>query len=146
MVKRAIVIVLVFSVLLLQGCATAAKKKDLEIQSLRNELSALNSQLQIKQEEVDSLKSELNALNARNEMMAAKPGRISEVKSRPNVRQIQLALKNAGYNPGKIDGRLGRQTKDAIRAFQRDNNIPADGRVGKVTWKLLGRYLSVKMK
>jgi g-D-glutamyl-meso-diaminopimelate peptidase len=71
---------------------------------------------------------------------------VPEVKSRPSAKHIQLALKNAGYNPGPVDGRMGRQTKDAIRAFQRGNNLTADGKVGKQTWGLLKEYLYKKVK
>jgi peptidoglycan hydrolase-like protein with peptidoglycan-binding domain len=55
-------------------------------------------------------------------------------------------LKNAGYNPGRIDGRLGKQTREAIKAFQRANNIPADGKVGKQTWEVLRGSLVNKVK
>jgi peptidoglycan hydrolase-like protein with peptidoglycan-binding domain len=71
---------------------------------------------------------------------------VVEIKSRPNIKQIQIALKNAGLEPGPIDGRMGRQTREAIRAFQRAHNLPADGKVGKLTWNLLSEYLYKKIK
>ena len=33
----------------------------------------------------------------------------------------QQALKRAGYDPGPIDGLVGRQTVEAIHSFQKDN-------------------------
>jgi len=68
-------------------------------------------------------------------------GENREVKSRPSVKQIQKALKNAGYNPGSIDGKFGRQTREAIKDYQRANNLKPDGKVGKKTWKSLRKYL-----
>jgi carboxyl-terminal processing protease len=57
-----------------------------------------------------------------------------------------MALKNAGYDPGKIDGKMGKQSSEAIKAFQKANNLPVDGKVGKKTWSLLRDYLNKKVK
>lgn len=142
--KLMVVLVLAFCVLNLLGCATARKQKDLEIQGLRNQISALEAQIQAKDEEINSLRE---ALTVAEEQKAVRQKKvIAEIKSRPTVRQIQIALKNAGYNPGAIDGRMGRQTLEAIKAFQRANNLAVDGRVGKLTWNLLRKYLYQKVK
>ena len=53
-----------------------------------------------------------------------------------------MALKNAGYYSGKVDGVKGRNTKRAIKAFQRDHGLVSDGVAGKKTWDLLSKYLS----
>lgn len=45
--------------------------------------------------------------------------------------QRALALKN--YDPGPVDGVRGRRTIAAIRAFQHDNDLEADGIVGPLT-------------
>lgn len=55
---------------------------------------------------------------------------------------IQSALKSAGYYDGEVDGKIGPKTRDAIRAFQRDHNLKADGVCGKKTWEQLKSYLS----
>ena len=149
MFKRAVIFFSMFALSIsLAGCATARRSKDFEIQGLRNQVSVLESQLQSKDEEINSLKDQLNSqqLQARQVFPARKLKVIPEVKSRPNIKQIQKALKNAGYNPGTIDGRMGRETKDAIRAFQRANGLRADGKVGKNTWVLLEKYLYQKTK
>ncbi|MBM3243656.1 MAG: peptidoglycan-binding protein, partial [Candidatus Omnitrophica bacterium] len=62
---------------------------------------------------------------------------IIESKSQPSAKDIQLALINAGYNPGKVDGRIGKQTIEAIKSFQKAHNLVADGKVGKKTWAVL---------
>ena len=56
---------------------------------------------------------------------------------RPSVRDIQLALKRQGYDPGPIDGKMGAQTKAAIKAFQRSHGLEPDGVVGRKTWARL---------
>ncbi len=55
---------------------------------------------------------------------------------------IQAALKNAGYYHGNVDGKIGHQTKEAVRAFQRDHDLEGDGVVGRRTWDKLKTYLS----
>jgi len=60
---------------------------------------------------------------------------------KPSVTDIQTALKNAGFYTGKIDGSLGPKTKKAIEAFQKANNLKADGKVGPKTWELLKTHL-----
>jgi murein L,D-transpeptidase YcbB/YkuD len=58
-------------------------------------------------------------------------------------RQIQTALKNAGYDPGSIDGKLGPKSKKAIKDFQTANGLKADGKVGPKTWSKLSTYVSL---
>jgi localization factor PodJL len=45
------------------------------------------------------------------------------------VRNIQAILNNNGYEAGPADGVLGEKTKAAIKAFQADNGMQADGEV-----------------
>lgn len=54
---------------------------------------------------------------------------------------IQRALQGAGYYEGAIDGEIGSTSRDAIRRFQQDNGLHADGVVGKKTWEKLKDYL-----
>ena len=61
---------------------------------------------------------------------------------KPTAQQIQQALKNAGFYAGKVDGTVGPKTKKAIEAFQSQNGLKADGKVGIKTWKLLSTYLN----
>jgi len=50
------------------------------------------------------------------------------------VRQLQEALKEAGHDPGPIDGEFGPATEAAVRAFQQEKEIAVDGVVGDITW------------
>jgi peptidoglycan hydrolase-like protein with peptidoglycan-binding domain len=144
MEKRVLLLGLaVVFVVSLSGCSTTRKNKDLEIQGLRNQVSALESQKPAKIEETSS-----------SEQVSAKSGEVSaesldkagEVKDRPNARQIQAALKNSGYYQGVIDGKLGKKTRQAIKDFQKANNLSVDGKVGKKTWAALKDYLEKKVK
>ena len=57
------------------------------------------------------------------------------------TKQIQTALKKAGFYKGEIDGKIGPRTKAAIRAFQKAKKLNPDGVVGAKTWEELKRYL-----
>lgn len=46
-----------------------------------------------------------------------------------NVRQIQEALKAEGHDPGPVDGVMGPQTKEALRAYQRSQSLTETGRL-----------------
>lgn len=54
------------------------------------------------------------------------------------VRQLEARLKKYGFNPGKVDGKFGKQTARAVRKFQRAFGLKADGVAGKKTWRMLG--------
>jgi peptidoglycan hydrolase-like protein with peptidoglycan-binding domain len=49
----------------------------------------------------------------------------------PVVVRIQRGLKEAGFYGGPLNGRLNRETEDAIRAYQRTTNLKVDGRASK---------------
>ena len=46
---------------------------------------------------------------------------------------LQILLKSNGYYYGKIDGQIGTQTKNAIRKYQRTQNLVDDGILGAET-------------
>lgn len=128
--------VAVIALVLLGGCATARSAKDLEIQGLKNQVSVLEAQIQDKDQLIEDLQTSLVKQQKTSTTM------VGEVKSRPSVKQIQTALSNAGYNPGPIDGKIGKRTRQAIRDFQKDKGLMVDGRVGKQTWSALRSYLN----
>lgn len=61
---------------------------------------------------------------------------------KPTKQEIQIALKNAGFYSGEIDGKIGPMSKKAIEDFQKANNLQADGKVGLTTWNALSKYLN----
>ena len=56
-------------------------------------------------------------------------------------KDIQTALKNAGFYTGSIDGKIGPKTKKAVEEFQKAKGLKADGTVGPKTWIELEKYL-----
>ena len=147
MAKKVLVLILLGVVtVFLSSCVTTRKYSDSEIESLKNRISLLETQLQARDDEIYSLKQALMKSEEVGGSTVVSKKVVGEVKSRPNVKQIQLALRNAGYNPGPIDGRMGKQTRSAIRQFQSANNLAVDGKVGKKTWAVLKKYLYKKVK
>jgi peptidoglycan hydrolase-like protein with peptidoglycan-binding domain len=59
---------------------------------------------------------------------------------KPSTREIQQALKNAGFYQGTLDGKMGPVTRDAVKEFQRVHGLTDDGIVGKQTWAKLQAY------
>jgi g-D-glutamyl-meso-diaminopimelate peptidase len=59
----------------------------------------------------------------------------------PFVEAAQLALQRAGLLNTDPDGIFGVQTAEAVRKFQRQNALPADGIIGVATWQRLLPYL-----
>jgi hypothetical protein len=55
-----------------------------------------------------------------------------------NVRQAQEALKAQGQDPGPIDGVMGPKTQEALRAYQRSQNLTETGRLDSETAQKLG--------
>lgn len=152
MFRKAYIFVLlgVFAISL-SGCVTAraSKQKDLESQGLRNQVSALESQIQRRDQEINSLKEELNSLIEQKNQAAAESVKEKPavgVSTRPTTKQVQTALKNAGFYTGNVDGHMGKKTHDAVKAFQKVNNLTVSGKVSKKTWALLSGYLTQKTK
>ena len=148
MLKRMLILcALSIFVISLTGCAATVRQKDEEVQGLKNQVSLLESQVQSKGEEINGLKDNLSRTQQEKETtLAPQAKKVVEVYTRPKARDIQTALLNAGYNPGTVDGHMGKQTKEAIKTFQKANNLHIDGKVGKKTWELLRGYLEKKIK
>ncbi|MDD5084778.1 MAG: peptidoglycan-binding protein [Candidatus Omnitrophica bacterium] len=157
--KRFIVFGCIFFMMLtlcVAGCAKNKKKaKETETQqaALSSELERIEAELASTrellkqsegerlrmQEEIDALKSGGVATTAGAEMtegMYRTPSGFTIP-----AKDLQVALKNAGYYTGPIDGVVGKGTKQAIQDFQRDNGLEADGVCGRQTWTKLSQYL-----
>lgn len=64
---------------------------------------------------------------------------LSKLGSRGNeVRRIQSKLKELGYYKGSVDGIYGIATQKAVRSFQKNCGITADGIAGPKTLKYMG--------
>lgn len=66
--------------------------------------------------------------------------KLSTVKmgsSGSDVLHLQKRLATKGYGVGVIDGKFGRKTLEAVKAFQAENDLVVDGIVGAKTWAAL---------
>jgi len=61
------------------------------------------------------------------------------VSSHERVRTAQITLAQLGYNPGPADGIVGTRTRVAVKSFQRDHHLRADGILGPITYAALIR-------
>ena len=65
----------------------------------------------------------------------AAPAAPQAVATQPSLNQavsnLQSQLAARGYDPGPIDGVMGERTRQAIRAYQRDRQMPVDGQVSQ---------------
>ena len=67
-------------------------------------------------------------------------------KSYAVVEEMQKSLKELGYYDGSVDGIYGAQTTDAVKKFQTDSGITADGRWGPETNAAINAALGTDSK
>jgi murein L,D-transpeptidase YcbB/YkuD len=58
--------------------------------------------------------------------------------SRSDVLDLEQALAENGYDPGRVDGIFDSRTRAAIEKFQQDHQLAATGIVDPATGELLG--------
>jgi peptidoglycan hydrolase-like protein with peptidoglycan-binding domain len=134
------VLVSTFLVLTVAGCATTSKTTSTsQSQQLEARLQEMQSQLQQRDQEIRNLENELERIKAESAQEIT--GKDLNSAAKPTEKDIQAALKAAGFYNGEIDGKVGPKTKDAIKAFQKANGLKEDGVVGKQTWAKLLTYL-----
>lgn len=130
----------------LTGCAgtRGAQMRELQTQmahfegrvrAIEQQTGLVESKAWNQREDVAYLKGRVEGLQTG----VGAPGKAASIK--PSKKQIQLALKNTGYYDGSIDGKIGPRTKEAIREFQRNHGLAADGKVGAKTWVQLSAFL-----
>jgi peptidoglycan L-alanyl-D-glutamate endopeptidase CwlK len=68
---------------------------------------------------------------------------LKEGMSGTEVNNLQTALKAKGFDPGVIDGQFGLGTEAALIAFQKSENLPADGIAGTQVQTALGLIAAV---
>lgn len=130
---------LLLVLVMVPGCATARARKAADSEQ-QNQLASLQNEIQTKDQQIQDLQYQLQQVQRANydttggyAMTGSSVIRVPGVE----VGDVQRALARAGFNPGPVDGRLGKKTRAAIKAFQRRNNLKADGIVGERTWALL---------
>ena len=64
---------------------------------------------------------------------SSKPDTLEMGSTGSEVRRLQQKLKDLGYLSGSVDGSFGVATQAAVIAFQKNNNLTADGKAGTAT-------------
>ena len=57
---------------------------------------------------------------------------------RGRLRTVQRILAERGYDPGSLNGQMGRKTREALKRFQSDNGLPGTGEADAATRVALG--------
>jgi peptidoglycan hydrolase-like protein with peptidoglycan-binding domain len=60
------------------------------------------------------------------------------------VRTVQHSLTTLGYQPGRIDGRVGEETERTIRAFEAEHGLAVTGRISAELFSRLARAVGAK--
>lgn len=68
---------------------------------------------------------------------APRPGRLGLL----HAQRVQMALRQAGFYEGPVNGMLGPITKGALKNFQEEFGLEPSGRVDPPTWAKLSDYL-----
>ncbi|MBI1977474.1 MAG: peptidoglycan-binding protein [Candidatus Omnitrophica bacterium] len=124
------------------GCVSKSQYQT-EVSSLQGQVSQLDAALRAEQEKNQALQAQLGA---RLESAIPKIPFTGATYRTPSgfelpAVDIQKALKAAGYYAGTADGKIGPSSREAIRNFQRDHGLTADGVCGQQTWSKLKTYL-----
>ena len=126
------------AILSLSGCATTNTKTSAnEVEELRIQVTQLETELAEKDRMLFELQDELSS-KAKTSSTNIAPSQSIKF----TTKRIQTALKNAGFYNGSVDGKLGPQTKKAIKDFQSANGLKVDGIAGPRTKKALTQYLN----
>jgi murein L,D-transpeptidase YcbB/YkuD len=138
--QRAFLFILFAAVFIstITGCATTRAKRA-DASDAQSQLTALQNEIAAKDQEIEDLQYQLQSQDQSLQGGVSSRDRKSSVVrvSGVSLKDVQRALKKAGFDPGPIDGRIGTKTKNAIKSFQKKNNLKADGIVGEKTWALL---------
>ena len=126
--------------ILLTGCATTRARRTQSPEA--EQIAALQSQLQAKDQEIQELQTQLESRRPASSNNFAAPAASSDKFHLLRVAgvtplDVQTALLKAGFDPGPLDGRLGKKTRTAIKEFQKKNGLATDGVVGERTWAAL---------
>lgn len=127
------------SVLALTGCATT-RPKAVNPSELSAQVASLQEEAQVKDQQIQDLQVQLagyeESIQTGSNISSGGKSKLIRVPG-VSVKDLQKALVAAQLDPGPTDGRMGKKTKSAVKAFQKKNGLYADGIVGEKTWALL---------
>ncbi|MBP3647944.1 MAG: peptidoglycan-binding protein [Clostridia bacterium] len=82
-----------------------------------------------------SSSSKSSSVSSKIKALGSAPGIMRVGDENSDVKKLQQALDILGYYDGKIDGKYGTGTAKAVREYQEDKGLNADGYAGKYTVK-----------
>jgi len=119
--------------------------KDAEIVDLQYQVKDLSSKVEgAKPVEGDQTSQDAQAPSStadQAESVSAVSDNTQIIRVKASPEKIQRALKAAGVYTGRVDGKIGAGTKEAIIEFQKSHGLKADGVLGRKTWEELKVYL-----
>jgi lipid-binding SYLF domain-containing protein/peptidoglycan hydrolase-like protein with peptidoglycan-binding domain len=123
---------------LLQGASAGTKRSSLDQeqqtysqdQTLQDKASSLNQEQAYGQNKQQTQTFGNETTQTRQSLGTNPEPAASSVK---DVKQIQMALVDLGYNPGEVNGMMSADTQQSIREFQYLNNLPVTGIVDQET-------------
>lgn len=127
-------LLVVFLIMGLSGCATGGKKQSTQASTVNYEKSRTYQQ--------EAYQGDYNNTWPSDTYEKSATKIYTDQATQLSPKQIQRALKSAGFYQGPIDGKIGFKTKEAIIKFQKSKGLKADGIVGKRTSAELNKYLS----
>ncbi len=131
--------------LALAGCSLF-ETKDQKIETLDERVSTVEKRQDDIEDRLAKDEGTTYQTNIEPKAEMAEPARRTLSRVSMSKKEIQAALRNAGYYYGAIDGKIGRMSRQAIKEFQEDHGLKVDGVVGPKTTEKLLPYLSEKVK
>ncbi|MDD5292343.1 MAG: peptidoglycan-binding domain-containing protein [Candidatus Omnitrophica bacterium] len=129
-----------FLIIFISGCVSLPQnQKNSELEDRLAKIEERIAGIE-KGEEAPQGKSVVKDKKYSAQKIAGKVEPVREMVRFPSNEDIQIALKNAGLYDGKIDGQIGTKTRNAIKEFQKQNDLEIDGVVGRNTWDALGKF------
>ncbi|MDX2477210.1 MAG: peptidoglycan-binding domain-containing protein [Gammaproteobacteria bacterium] len=61
----------------------------------------------------------------------------TQIRGNDEVKSIQSVLNNLGYDAGPADGIMGSKTREAIKLYQQDHDLPVTGQLNSNSKKIL---------
>jgi hypothetical protein len=98
-----------------------AEFKTVRVQKLKSKAATKKIEIPAKYKELTNRKK------VSDEILAWRPVLCETNSSATLVTDIQRALQKAGFDPGKVDGVIGRQTLEAIDSYQKANKLARGG-------------------
>jgi murein L,D-transpeptidase YcbB/YkuD len=151
----------VVSLLVFSGCAATSQSNTPLVSQLQMRVGELERDVDTREARIRQMESAIKDLTHEIDQMKRRGGSYAQSRSSEDgslgspakgddknivrvpvgVDKVQVALKNAGYYKGEVDGKIGKETRSAISRFQTDRGLKADGVIGRKTWDELKTHL-----